>query len=109
MSSWRPLLKCFDNDPGTPNSGSISGLEPVSCDARPVGFTFGPVLLVNPVIIPMYFGVGSKVLKGVSKIHPIYLPTGSNQYDFWTGKQYTDEQTIVVDAPLDMLLPYVRA
>jgi alpha-D-xyloside xylohydrolase len=72
-------------------------------------FMFGPALLVNPVTQPMYYAAKSTPLNGVSQTRPVYLPKGADWYDFWTGKHYTGGQTIIADAPLDMMPLYVRA
>jgi alpha-D-xyloside xylohydrolase len=72
-------------------------------------FLFGPALLVNPVTCPMYYGVGSRELEGVSKTRSVYLPTGSEWYDFWTYQRYTGSQTLIADAALDTMPLYVRA
>ena len=81
--------------------------DPASYDVADQ-YMFGPALLVNPVTRPMYFGASSTVLEGVSKTRPVYLPVGSNWYDFWTGKRYAGGQTIMADAPLDTMPLYVR-
>ena len=72
-------------------------------------FMFGPAFLVNPVTEPMYFAAGSTVLDGVSKTRPVYLPKGSDWYDFWTGQRYAGGQTIYADAALDTMPLYVRS
>ncbi len=72
-------------------------------------FMFGPAFLVNPVTGPMYFAAGSTVLDGVSKTRPVYLPKGSDWYEFWTGWRYTGGQTILANAALDTIPLYVRS
>jgi len=72
-------------------------------------FMFGPALLVNPVTRPMYYGVGSRELEGVSKTRPVYLPTGSDWYDFWTLQRHAGGQTLIADAALSTMPLYVRA
>ncbi len=72
-------------------------------------FMFGPAFLVNPVTMPMYFAAGSKVIDGVSKTRPVYLPEGGDWHDFWTGQRYVGGQTIYADAALDMMPLYVRS
>ena len=67
------------------------------------------VALVNPVTRPMYYGVGSRELEGVSKTRPIYLPAGNDWYDFWTLQRYAGGQTLIADAALDTMPLYVRA
>lgn len=72
-------------------------------------YMFGPALLVCPVTAPMYFAANSIPITGVEKTRPVYLPSGSDWYDFWTGKQYAGGQTLVADAPLETMPLYVRA
>jgi alpha-D-xyloside xylohydrolase len=72
-------------------------------------YMFGPALLVCPVTKPMYFTANSTPLEGVEKTRPVYLPSGSDWYDFWTGKRYAGGQTISADAPLETMPLYVRS
>ena len=71
-------------------------------------FMFGPAFLVNPVTTPMYFAAGSAAIAGVAKTRQVYLPSGSDWYDFWTGQRYAGGQTLCADATLDILPLYVR-
>jgi alpha-glucosidase (family GH31 glycosyl hydrolase) len=48
-------------------------------------FLFGSALLVNPV-----------TTEGATQ-RTVYLPTGSNWIDFWTGKRMTGGQSITAD------------
>jgi alpha-D-xyloside xylohydrolase len=83
------------------------------CDANTYDiddqFMFGPALLVNPVTQPMYYAAESTPLHGVSQSRTVYLPKGTDWYDFWTGKHYTGGQTIIANAPLATMPLYVRA
>jgi alpha-D-xyloside xylohydrolase len=72
-------------------------------------FMFGPAFLVNPVTQPMYFGANSQPLEGVKRIRPVYLPAGSDWYDFWTGQKFEGGQTIEAAAGLETMPLYVRA
>jgi alpha-D-xyloside xylohydrolase len=72
-------------------------------------FMFGPALLVNPVTTPMYYGPNSIPLTGAKKTRPVYLPAGSDWYDFWTGKRYAGGQTLSAHADLETMPIYVRA
>lgn len=82
-------------------------------DARTYGirdqFMLGPALLVCPVTQPMYYAAGSVPLTGVAKGRPVYLPAGSDWYDFWTGRRLAGGQTVFAEASLDRLPLYVRA
>jgi alpha-D-xyloside xylohydrolase len=72
-------------------------------------FMFGPSFLVCPVTQPMYYGINSTLLTGTEKTRPIYLPAGSDWYDFWTGQWYQGGQTILANATLDTMPLFVRA
>jgi alpha-D-xyloside xylohydrolase len=58
-------------------------------------YMFGPDMLVAPVV-------------DENTRRPVYLPAGE-WVDYWTGAQTTGGQTIVVDAPVDVIPVYVRA
>ena len=60
-------------------------------------FMFGPSILVAPVTEE---GATSR---------EVYLPKGTDWYDFWTGKRIAGGQRIHRDAPLNVLPLYVRA
>jgi alpha-D-xyloside xylohydrolase len=72
-------------------------------------YMFGLAFLVCPVTQPMYFAANSTPLEGVEKTRPVYLPSGSDWYDFWTGERYAGGQTISADAPLETMPLYVRS
>ena len=63
----------------------------------PDQFLFGPALLVNPITSE---GAAQRVL---------YLPSGDEWVDFWTGKHASGGQTITAEAPLDRIPIYARA
>jgi alpha-D-xyloside xylohydrolase len=60
-------------------------------------FMFGKSIMVNPVTQP-------KVT-----FRNVYLPVGSDWYNFWTGKKYSGGQTIPVPTPIDEVPLFVRA
>ncbi|MGB8648501.1 MAG: glycoside hydrolase family 31 protein [Anaerolineae bacterium] len=72
-------------------------------------YMFGPAFLVCPVTRPMYYTANSTLLEGVKKTRLVYLPTGSDWYDFWTGERYSGGQTILANAPLETMPLYVRS
>lgn len=72
-------------------------------------FMFGPALLVNPVTQPMYYKVGSQPVEGVSRTRLVYLPAGTDWYDFWTDQCYAGGQVVEAEATLDRLPLFVRA
>jgi alpha-D-xyloside xylohydrolase len=72
-------------------------------------FMFGPAMLVNPVTTPMYYGPNSTPLTGTEKTRPVYLPAGSDWYDFWTGERHAGGQKLNAHAGLETMPLYVRA
>ncbi len=71
-------------------------------------FMFGPAFLVCPVTTPMYYDKESIRLEGIEKKRKVYLPKGTDWFDFHTGKQYKGGQHIMVDAPIDKIPLFVR-
>jgi alpha-D-xyloside xylohydrolase len=79
-------------------------------------YMFGKSLLVCPVTRPMYskisiYGNDTNNIEDFSKIkdEEVYLPKGSDWYDFWSGKQYNGGQTLNKKTPIDIIPLYVRA
>jgi alpha-D-xyloside xylohydrolase len=71
-------------------------------------YMFGKSLLVCPVTKPMY----SKETKedfSTLKSRELYLPGGTEWYDFWTGNKFTGGQTIYKESPIDIIPLYVKA
>ncbi len=60
-------------------------------------YMFGPSILVAPV-----------TTRGAT-LRDVYLPKGSDWYDFWTGRRLSGGQTVHRAAPLGVLPIYVRA
>ncbi len=92
-------------------------------------YMFGPAFLVNPVTVPMYRkeAVKPKVyesmyygnhtprpkfpIKTNSKImeRKVYIPAGTDWYDFWTGEKINGGREVKAPAPIDEMPLYVRA
>ncbi len=72
-------------------------------------FMFGPSLMICPVTAPMYYEADNKPIAGAAKTRKVYLPAGSDWYDFWSEKKFTGGQTIEADAPIDRIPIYVKA
>lgn len=72
-------------------------------------FLFGSNLMVCPVTEPMYYEKDSQPIDGVSKSREVYLPKGTDWYDFWTNQYYEGGQTIIAEAPIDIIPLYVKA
>lgn len=60
-------------------------------------YMFGPAFLVAPVTD-----------QGVTH-RPVYLPAGTDWYDYWTARRYTGGQTIAADARIDRIPLFARA
>ena len=72
-------------------------------------FLFGPSLLVCPVTRPMYYQQGSRAISGVVTTREVYLPAGSEWFDFWNDRLWSGGQVVVADAPLERIPVFVRA
>lgn len=79
----RPLIMDFAADKKTHEIGNE--------------YLFGHSILVAPVT------------RYNAKNWPVYLPEGSNWYNFWTGKYLKGGQTINTDAPVDIVPLYIKA
>lgn len=72
-------------------------------------YLFGRSLLVVPVTRPMYVGKDKTVnLKNIQTTD-VYLPSGINWFDFWTGEQLLGGQKIAKETPIDIMPIYVKA
>jgi alpha-D-xyloside xylohydrolase len=60
-------------------------------------YMFGPAFLVAPVTEQ---GVSSRT---------VYLPAGTDWYNYWTGEKVTGGQSLTVAAPIDQIPLFVRA
>jgi len=82
-----PFMRALFMDfPDDPNVGNISD-----------EYMFGPAFLVAPVTEQ---GATSR---------KIYLPAGSDWYNYWTNKRFKGGQTITAAAPIDTIPLFVRA
>ena len=79
----RALFMDFPNDPKVSDMGDE--------------YMFGPAFLVAPVTDQ---GATSR---------PVYLPAGTDWYDYWTNERHTGGQTITAAAPIDKIPLFVRA
>jgi alpha-glucosidase/alpha-D-xyloside xylohydrolase len=79
----RALFMDFPNDPKAANI--------------PDEYMYGPAFLVAPVT------------EQGAMHRTVYLPAGSDWYNYWTNERLHGGQTIVVDAPIDILPLFVRA
>lgn len=79
----RPLVMDFKND-----TAAVS---------QPYQYMFGKNILVAPVTDP---GFTSR---------NVYLPAGTDWFDFWTGQPHSGAQTIARETPLDIIPLFVKA
>jgi alpha-D-xyloside xylohydrolase len=71
-------------------------------------YMFGKSLLVCPVTKPMY----SKETKedfSTIRTRELYLPIGTDWYDFWTGEKYIGGQIVNKETPIDIIPLFVKA
>jgi alpha-D-xyloside xylohydrolase len=79
----RALWVDFPNDPKVANIGDE--------------YMFGPAFLVAPVT------------EQAQTEKEVYLPAGSDWYNFWTNEKFSGGQTIKVAAPIDQIPVFVKA
>lgn len=72
-------------------------------------YMFGPSLMVCPVTEPMYYCKGSVPVQGGHRDKTVYLPAGTDWYDFHTGKKYTGGQEVTVSAGIESIPVFVKA
>ncbi len=72
----------------------------------PDQYMFGPAFLVNPVTTQLYSNDSTNT---ATKTRSVYLPNGTDWFDFWTGKQLRGGQRIDASAPIDIMPLYVKA
>ena len=74
-------------------------------------YMFGKSLLVCPVTDSMYSKPGTIVnIEDYAKIktHELYLPKGTDWFDFWTGEKNTGGRTLSKETPIDIIPLYVK-
>jgi alpha-D-xyloside xylohydrolase len=79
-------------------------------------YMFGKSLLVCPVTRPMYSKISihdndTTNVEDFSKIkdEEVYLPEGTDWYDFWSGEKHSGGQTLNKVTPIDIIPLYVKA
>lgn len=79
-------------------------------------YMFGKSLLINPVTEPMYIkktGEGRNAIAtedfSTVKGKEVYLPAGTDWYDFWTGEKVSGGKKINKETPFDIIPLYVKA
>jgi alpha-D-xyloside xylohydrolase len=56
----------------------------------------------------MYTAGGKEEFSAV-RTRELYLPNGTDWYDFWTGKKYSGGQTVNKETPIDIIPLFVKA
>ncbi len=72
-------------------------------------FMLGPALLVCPVTRPMFYGEDRQPVTQPDCRREVYLPAGTDWYDFYTNRRWQGGQTIRAEAPLEHIPLFVRA
>ncbi len=80
-------------------------------------YMFGKSFLVCPVTEPMYVKTKKDENKYVDPVEDfskvkstsVYLPAGTQWFDFWTGKSFKGGQTIEKETPISIMPLYVKA
>ncbi len=75
-------------------------------------YMFGKSLLVCPVTDSMYSKPGTTVDVedyGKIKAYEVYLPKGTDWYDFWTGEGLRGGQSVGKETPIDIIPLYVKS
>jgi alpha-D-xyloside xylohydrolase len=88
----RALFMDFPSDPNINNPSDANIAETLRYE-----YMFGPSLLIAPVTEQ---GATSR---------QVYLPAGSDWYNYWTNEKLHGGQTITVQAPIDTLPIFVKA
>lgn len=71
-------------------------------------YMFGKSILVCPVTNTMYSNENKEDFS-IIKSKELYLPAGTDWFDFWTGEKHTGGNIETKETPLDIMPLYVRA
>jgi Alpha-glucosidases, family 31 of glycosyl hydrolases len=75
-------------------------------------YMFGKSLLVCPVTSSLYMTkAGDEMVADFSKTRTkkVYLPSGNDWFDFWTGEKLDGGMDVFKEIPIDLIPLYVRA
>lgn len=72
-------------------------------------YMFGPSIMVSPVVRPLYYHRNNVKIDSSSYTREVYLPKGTEWFDFWTGKQFEGGQKVEADASYETMPLFVRA
>ena len=71
-------------------------------------YMFGPAFMVCPITKPMLYDVGSEPIIEGDSTQLVYLPSGTNWYDFWTNEKYQGGNWIRVNIDIQQIPLFVR-
>jgi alpha-D-xyloside xylohydrolase len=71
-------------------------------------YMFGKSILVCPVTTSMYSKDTKEDFKGIGS-RELYLPSGTDWFDFWTGEKLKGEQKVKKETPIDIMPLYIKA
>lgn len=94
----RPLVMDFPQDKNTRKQSSE--------------YLFGPLFLVAPVTVPFYTSeVNGRAKISFKKVRnwQVYLPKGSDWFNFWTGEKISGGKKFNCKAPIDEIPLFVRS
>ncbi len=72
-------------------------------------YMFGPALMICPVTEPILYRKNSVPVDVSSGGWKVYLPEGTDWYDFHTGQRYTGGQEITVELSLERIPVFAKA
>jgi alpha-D-xyloside xylohydrolase len=98
LNSWSMMRAVALDFPGDPATHDLSDQ-----------YMFGPSLMVCPVTTPMLYGRNSEPIAGAEKSRPVYLPSGTEWYDFATDACFAGGARMEAAAPLDRIPVFARA
>jgi alpha-D-xyloside xylohydrolase len=71
-------------------------------------YMFGKSILACPVTTAMYSKDTDEDLNSIGS-RELYLPSGTDWFDFWTGEKLKGEQKVKKETPLDIIPLYIKA
>jgi alpha-D-xyloside xylohydrolase len=72
-------------------------------------FLFGPSFMVCPVIRPLYYHPNNIKINTSDYTREVYLPKGTQWFDFWTGKKHEGGLKVKADASYETMPLFVKA
>lgn len=72
-------------------------------------YMLGDALMICPVTVPMYYEKGGRSIEtGTRKVRKVYLPAGTDWYDWHTGERLSGGQETEISAPLSQSIYTLR-